>query len=175
MKLLRGKITNMAAALAAMLVFGSTAAHAITAKDLCSYAPAAQVQALLGAKASETETSGPEPDEDRHNAIATACQFNLNGRAVVVYLVEFASLDEAKDSVQHEFKAAASDKSATVSPVASSGLGDEAYQAKSSGALMYIARKGTKVFAAGVIGISISPAEMAPPLLAIATSVAAHL
>src|SRR5262249_37841550 len=154
MKLVRGQILLMAAALAAMFAFDGPAG-AVSATDLCSYAPAPQVKVLLGASPADTETSAPPPDENRSHLTSTACQFSAGGRAVVVYLVEYPSVDAAKAGVQNEFNAAAKDKSAKVG-VASVGVGDETYEAVGPDAMMYISRKGSKVFAAGVIGVSIS-------------------
>ena len=174
MKLIRQLKLVMAAILAAMFAF-SGHADAITGTELCSYAPAEHVKSLLSNLPVDTETSGPQADEDRLDGISTACQFTAGGRAVVLYLVEFKTIDAAKDNVQREFKAAAKDKSASVNAMPPTGLGDEAYQASGPDALMYIARKGTRVFATGVIGASISAPQMQSHLLEIAKSVGAHL
>ena len=55
----------------ALLVFAASIApaRAITAKELCSYAPASQVEAPLGEAPAPPRLSGPEPDEDQPNAI----------------------------------------------------------------------------------------------------------
>ena len=150
-------------------------ARAFTAHQLCTAVRASEVAKLLGEVPASPISSGPTADDDHPDAIATSCRYEGKARVFALMLLEFKSVNGAVSALKHDIDTVRAGGDAKITPVQSTGLGEEVYLAIDRSSATYISRNRQRLLAIGVAGETPPAPDLPNALLKVAQSAALRL